>query len=908
MSQLRTLFLLMCAAAVLYVGCTPMLAGGSGSEVVGVVRDASLKAVSNATIYLDSTRADTVSQPDTSLKHHDSTSSDANGNYRFTLASNGISVYNISCSANKGALIGFKPDIVVNRPVDYNGTFIVTVDPITLAPPGAIKGKALINSLNMAGIICYIPGTSFLAMTDDSGTFLISKVPEGTYNVYYYYPGYQTGKTSSVTVIQNQVTTIPALQLSLDPAGRPLPPLSLAAAEDTVNGIVKLTWRSVKVSDLAGYIVLRQGPGDPDFVPLNAIPVTDTAYNDVVFNNPQDTTKTLIYTVRAVDADHNQSDNAISIRIDVIPPSYIRPVLYLSMISPASDTIVAGTAATAAVGFKCNITKTDTITWYAKAPDSVFLRKTAVMALAGGDTLSYVWTGSGIKKVCVNVLDERGNTWRDSIMLSVRPKAVAVTAISSTDSTVRVTWRKSADPAFAQYQLFAADTGTGTAAVVASTANVSDTTYLISTRTNGIKSYRVRVLAAQGLVSDSGIALAGGIKDSPPRFTIDTAAIPKTANAAMPYRVKLTVSDVNLDNLSFVQLSSVTGLTIADTAVAWTPGVADVGVKHISVRVSDGWGGSDTISWDVTVMPSNVWSSISPLSKARRFLSAAVINGVLYAAGGGTLQFDGMNYNLHPWDTVEAFTVASGTAWSPVASLPTARYRMACASLGGTLFCFGGAGTYDYVMHVDSFSPASNSWGAADTLYSVRVGAAVCTVGGKFYLIGGESYNGTSLTVSANIDEWDPGLGWSPKVSLQKARMDHQAVVINNKIYIIGGLGGSDPNNCVPEQSVEVFDPVQNRIDTAAPLNTGRWYFGAAEANGKIYVVGGLYSFDTDSSQASVEEYDPVKNVWSFKASLPAGRFGCAAASWQGKIYVVGGAEKDATGTKETNSVMVFYP
>jgi N-acetylneuraminic acid mutarotase len=311
----------------------------------------------------------------------------------------------------------------------------------------------------------------------------------------------------------------------------------------------------------------------------------------------------------------------------------------------------------------------------------------------------------------------------------------------------------------------------------------------------------------------------------------------------------------------------------------------------------------------VVVTPSNVWSSIASLSKPRRFLSAAVLNGVLYAIGGGKMSFDGMNYTISPSSAVEAFSLAAGTAWSSVAALPSVRYRTACAPLSGKIFSFGGSGSFDYVTTVDSFNPVSNSWGPAGQLSAARVGAAVCAVGTKLYLTGGQSYSGSNFTVTSSIDEWDPVSGWTHKVNMKQQRMDHQAVVLNNKIYLIGGLGGSaDPNSCVPEQSVEVYDPAANALDTAAPLNTGRWYFGAAEANGKIYAIGGLYSFDTDSSLASVEEYDPAQNIWTIKASLLTARFGCAAASWQGKIYVVGGAEKIASGTKETGSVMVFYP
>lgn len=915
MSQLRTLFLLICAVAVLFLDCglSPM-AGGSGSEVVGSLVDGSGKPVAGARVVLDTAIVrDSTSNADTAAIHRDTAMSDASGNFRIPLNDHGNGIYTINCSANNGALVAFKSKVLVNRPSNYKGIYPVPVDTLIMLPPGKISGNVVINSTLMTGVICYIPGTSFLAISDSTGGFTISGVPPGTYNFYYYITGYETGKALSVTVISNQVTVLPVMVLSLDPTGAPAPPTGLSSAADTAAGIVRLSWRAVHVSDLAGYIVCRKDSAPAGYVALDTL--ADTFYVDFVYRNILDMAEhDYSYEVKALDSATNASAFSAPVLIHTVPPSYVRPVIQLSMLSPAHDTVSAGDVVKITAAFRSAITQTNTLTWFTKTPDSTFLKKADVAAKQGADTLSYTWNSSGMKKMYVDALDERGSTWCDSLAIVVLPMSVNVTSVASTDSTVRITWHKSSDPAFARYLLYSADTAAGATPSLAVTISAAqDTIYSILMRKNGIKKYLVKVAAGNNLISFAGSTAAGGIINSPPQITTDTSTIAKAANAGVLYHVKLAVADPNNDSISFTQLSANTGLTINDSAVSWTPGVSDTGVRHISVRVSDGWGGSDTISWDVLVRPSDVWSSFSPLSKARRWLSAAVINGVLYAAGGCALYFDGANNIIAPCSAVEAYSLASGTAWSPVASLPTARYRMTCAPLGNTLFCFGGAGSYDYVMTVDSFNPASNSWGTAAQLSAgVRVGAAACAVGGKLYLIGGQSYDGAGFPiVTSTIDEWDPASGWTPKVSMKQERMDHQAVAVNNKIYIIGGVGGSsDPYSCAVEQRVEVFDPALNRVDTAASLNTGRRFFGAAEANGKIYAIGGLSSLNTDTL-ASVEEYDPAKNTWSYKSALPTGRFGCAAASWQGRIYLVGGAEKSlttASGSRDLNSVMVYYP
>ena len=70
---------------------------------------------------------------------------------------------------------------------------------------------------------------------------------------------------------------------------------------------------------------------------------------------------------------------------------------------------------------------------------------------------------------------------------------------------------------------------------------------------------------------------------------------------------------------------------------------------------------------------------------------------------------------------------------------------------------------------------------------------------------------------------------------------------------------------------------------------TLRAYSGAAEANGKIYVVGGRYG----NALNIVEEYNPVTNSWTSKASMPKARYGLGVVAVNGKIYAIGGRDNN---------------
>ena len=74
-----------------------------------------------------------------------------------------------------------------------------------------------------------------------------------------------------------------------------------------------------------------------------------------------------------------------------------------------------------------------------------------------------------------------------------------------------------------------------------------------------------------------------------------------------------------------------------------------------------------------------------------------------------------------------------------------------------------------------------------------------------------------------------------------------------------------------------------SRWSTKADMPTARYYLAAAEANGKIYAIGGYYIRNTN------EEYDPDTDTWATKAVMPTARHGLAAAEVGGKIYAIGG-------------------
>lgn len=123
------------------------------------------------------------------------------------------------------------------------------------------------------------------------------------------------------------------------------------------------------------------------------------------------------------------------------------------------------------------------------------------------------------------------------------------------------------------------------------------------------------------------------------------------------------------------------------------------------------------------------------------------------------------------------------------------------------------------------------------------------------------------------------------------ARQEIAAVVANDKLYVIGGIG-AEINSLA---SVEEYDPATNAWRFVAPLPRPRHHPAAVTLGDAIYVIGGYETLNFDPVR-TVYRYDIVANQWSEVAPLPAARGAMAASVIDGKIYVVGGAPGNGRG------------
>ncbi|MDB5100803.1 MAG: hypothetical protein JWM80_5224 [Cyanobacteria bacterium RYN_339] len=87
---------------------------------------------------------------------------------------------------------------------------------------GQIRGKVTtptaLTVTNHGGVDVYVPGTGYVAKTDDDGSYTIANVPVGTFRLAGSKPGLGSGNLSGVEVKARATTTAPDLALTTTPA------------------------------------------------------------------------------------------------------------------------------------------------------------------------------------------------------------------------------------------------------------------------------------------------------------------------------------------------------------------------------------------------------------------------------------------------------------------------------------------------------------------------------------------------------------------------------------------------------------------------------------------------------------------------------------------------------------------
>lgn len=219
-------------------------------------------------------------------------------------------------------------------------------------------------------------------------------------------------------------------------------------------------------------------------------------------------------------------------------------------------------------------------------------------------------------------------------------------------------------------------------------------------------------------------------------------------------------------------------------------------------------------------------------------------------------------------------------AWQQKASLAVARSRHAAATVGGKLYLFGGTTDGGTTLSADltRYDPATDTWQTLQVGPSARAWSSLVELGGDLYVVaGGPAGTGGGkdlwkYTVATNK--------WTQMADMPAAVGYQAAVAIGAKIYVAAGY------------NLYIFDAATNTWSTgASPIVSVDRGAGAA-VSGFFYTVGGMGSVSGETGTYNhVQEYDPATNKWRRLANFPVTRYFEGAAEYNGSLYVYGGQQ-----------------
>jgi N-acetylneuraminic acid mutarotase len=144
------------------------------------------------------------------------------------------------------------------------------------------------------------------------------------------------------------------------------------------------------------------------------------------------------------------------------------------------------------------------------------------------------------------------------------------------------------------------------------------------------------------------------------------------------------------------------------------------------------------------------------------------------------------------------------------------------------------------------------------------------------------------------LDLGNLAAGWVRKADLPNPRNHVAAASLGGYFYVIGGQHGQEDAQ-VSQSEVDRYDPATNRWTKVASLPGGRSHIseGTIVYNGRIVVIGGETASGTP--QRTIYDYDLATNKWALLGNLPAARSTVVAGIFSGKLIV-------ATGNSPYNS------
>ncbi|MBI1925992.1 hypothetical protein HYR99_17290 [Candidatus Poribacteria bacterium] len=146
------------------------------------------------------------------------------------------------------------------------------------------------------------------------------------------------------------------------------------------------------------------------------------------------------------------------------------------------------------------------------------------------------------------------------------------------------------------------------------------------------------------------------------------------------------------------------------------------------------------------------WTKKANMPTSRHSFSTSVVNGKIYAIGGG----GGIGGGGDPLAVVEEYDPVTDR-WTKKADMPTSRHSFSTSVVNGKIYAIGGGGGIggDGGPVVEEYDPVTDRWTKKADMPTPRSYFSTSAVKGKIYAIGGFAPGFVRLST---VEEYDPGL------------------------------------------------------------------------------------------------------------------------------------------------------
>ncbi len=248
------------------------------------------------------------------------------------------------------------------------------------------------------------------------------------------------------------------------------------------------------------------------------------------------------------------------------------------------------------------------------------------------------------------------------------------------------------------------------------------------------------------------------------------------------------------------------------------------------------------------------------------------------------------------------FTIARN--WQTVSSMPAGLMRMTFVGVENNIIAIGGRTTASSSTPVDAvnlYNTATNSWSALASLPVPLSSTDAVLLNNKIYVPGGiteTSVLATHYVYDVATNAWTTAENTPFAASAYACAAD----TANNVYYVTGGLN----NATSPVTNVRSFNVQTNNWAELPPLKTARYAHESALIDGKLYVAGGL---GTVGGLTTGEVFDFASGQWTNIAALSRQRAFAASAVYrdaQGNPFWVLAGGQDSTNSVSLSSVEIY--